>query len=100
MGRAARMHVNRCSVRETPGGAGMIEMNMTQKNVANVLRFETGFAKIDNHVVERRFWPSIEQRDPVLGFERGRGDDPGEAELARIQNVNLHRNYFFETATM
>jgi len=57
------MHVNRCSSRETPGGAGMIEMNVTQKNVAHVFG---------------------------VRLERGRGHDTGATELARVEDMNLH----------
>ena len=62
--------------------------------MANVFCVETGFAKIDNHVVEGRFWTGIEQRDAVIRFERGGGDDSGKAKLPRVQDMNLHALHF------
>src|SRR4051812_41214889 len=98
MRRTARMHVNpRASLSESPRRAGMIKMNVAQENVTHVLRVESNLAKIDNYVVEGRFRPGIEECDPIVGFERGRGDDSGKAKLLRIQNVDLH---FLLAATM
>jgi hypothetical protein len=91
MRRTDWMYVNRCCLREPPGRAGVVEMNVTQENVANVRRLEARFPKIDNHIVERRFRSGIEQRDSVASFECSRSDDAGVAELARIQYVNFHR---------
>jgi hypothetical protein len=68
----------------------MIEMNVTQKNVAHVFRREAGFSKIDNHVVEGRFRAGVEQCDPIVRLKRARGNDTGATELARVENVNLH----------
>ena len=73
----------------------MIEMNVAEENVADIVRFEAGFAKIVNHVVERRFRSGIEKRDSVIRLERGRGNDTGVAKLSRIENVNLHARLFF-----
>ena len=58
--------------------------------MAHILCLKTCFAKIDNHVVEGRFWSGIEQRDAVVRFERGGGDDSGTTQLSRVQDVNLH----------
>jgi hypothetical protein len=85
MRRAARMHVNRRTwLCESPCGAGVIEMNVTQENVTHVFGREAGFAKIDNHIVERRFRSGIEQRDSVVGLERGRGHNSGVPKLSCI----------------
>ena len=74
------MHVNRCSSRETPGGAGVIEMNMAQKNVAHILRLRAGLAESSSHVVECRFRAGVEERDTVVRLERGCGHDAGATE--------------------
>src|SRR5207237_8098201 len=71
--RAAWMHVNRCSFRETPGGAGMVEMNVTQKNMAHVFRVRPGLSERSSHVTEGRFRAGSEQFDPVLQIAPGRG---------------------------
>ena len=59
-------------------------MNVAQENVTNVLRLEARFAKIDNHVVERRLGSGIEKRDAIIGLERSRGNDSRKTELPRI----------------
>jgi hypothetical protein len=85
MGRAARVHVNhRSRFRESPRSTGMIEMNVTEKNVPHVFLREAGFAKIDNHIVESRLRPSVEQRDALIGLESGRGNNSGVPKLSRI----------------
>jgi hypothetical protein len=55
--------------------------------MANILRLETGFPKIENHVVESRFWAGVEERNAVVRFERGRGDNFRMTELSRIKYV-------------
>src|SRR5713101_8218905 len=85
------MHVNRCSVREPPGGAGMIEMNVTEKNVAHVFGVRAGLAESSRHVVEARFRAGVEQCYTVVGFERGRGHNPGTSKLSRIKNRDQGR---------
>jgi len=75
MRRASRMNIDTgISFREAPGGAGVVEMNMAQENMANVLHGKTGLAKIDNYIFESRFCAGIEERDAVLRFE-GSGCD-------------------------
>jgi len=92
MRRAPRMHVNLCAeLRKAPRCAGMIEMDVTQKNMANVFCIKPGFPKIDNHVVESRFRSGIEQHDAVAGFERSRGDNFRVTKLPRVENVNQGR---------
>src|SRR5437588_2096048 len=89
MGRAARMHVDRrAQFREPPGRAGVIEMDMTEKDAPNVARIEPKFAELVRDIVEGRFRPGIEKRQPIVRFERGRCDDAGPAEMLRIENVN------------
>jgi hypothetical protein len=79
------MHIDfRAQFRKSPRRAGVIEMNVTEKNVADIVRRETGFAKIDNHIVECRFRPGIEQRDTGTGLEGGRGNNSGVAKLSCI----------------
>src|SRR5207244_548526 len=51
--RAAGMHVDRGSqFGETPGCAGVIEMNVTEEDVTNIRGGKTDFAKIRNYIVE------------------------------------------------
>src|SRR5437016_7889165 len=89
--RAAWMHVNRCSFRETPGGAGMVEMNVTQKNMAHVFRVRPGLAESSSHVIEGRFRAGVEQCDTVVRPERGRGHNPGTAKWSRSNNGDQGR---------
>ena len=51
---------------EPPRRAGVIEMNVTKKNMANVFGIEAGLLKIGNHIVERCFGSGIEKRDTVV----------------------------------
>ena len=96
MRRATRMDVN-CGARiaspartgEAPGCAGVIEMNVAQKNVANIPLLKATFPKIGNHVVESRFRSGIEQRDPIVRLERRRRNDTGVTQLTRIENVDF-----------
>src|ERR1700739_46465 len=52
---ATGMYINSRRFREPPRRARVVEMNVAQKNMANVFGIETGFAKIANDVIERRF---------------------------------------------
>jgi hypothetical protein len=74
----------------------MIEMNVTQKNMANVFGIEPGLPKIDNHIVESRFRSRVEQRDTIINFERSRGDDSRVTKLPRVENVNQGRRMNYE----
>src|SRR5438132_11472072 len=89
------MHVNRCSFRETPGGAGMVEMNVTQKNMAHVFRVRPGLAESSSHVIEGRFRAGVEQCDTVVRLERGLGHNHGTSKFSRINNVDqgIFNNY-------
>ncbi len=90
MRRAARVHINhRAELSETPRGARVIEMNVAEKNVADVGRVETDLRKIDNDIVESRFGAGVEKREACVRFERGRSDDSAMTELARVENVNI-----------
>ena len=55
------MHINgSASLSEPKRGTGMIEMNMTQKNVADIGRFDPEFFQAINHGVKRRLRTGIE----------------------------------------
>src|SRR5947207_165044 len=85
------MDVNgRAQLGETPGGAGVIEMNMAEEDVPDIARIGTKFAKFARQRVESRFRPGIEKHRPLIGLERSRGDNAASAEMLRIENVN-HR---------
>ena len=85
MRRAARMDINCCAqFRESPRRAGVIEMNVTQKNMAHVFRVRAGLAESSSDVFISRFGPGIEQRNSVVRLERGRGHNPSVPKLSRI----------------
>jgi len=90
MPRANRMDVDsRSRFGESPRCAGMIEVNVTEKNVANILCRKADFAKIDNYVVERRFGAGIKKSDAVIGFDGGCGNNAGTTELTGIEDVDI-----------
>jgi hypothetical protein len=90
MRRAARMNVNgRCFAAspartKSPRCAGVIEMNVTEKNVTNVFQLNAGLAQIGDHIVESRFRAGIKQGNAVVGLKRGCGNDSGASKLSRI----------------
>ena len=88
MRRTARMDVDSGPTgSKTPGGAGVIEMNVAKKDMAHVLDLEAGLAESGHNIVERGFRTGIEKGEAVIGFERGRGDDAGAAELVSVDDV-------------
>ena len=91
MARAARMHVNRrARLGETPRGARVIEMDVAQKDVANVVRREAHGVHRRRDVGKSCVRSGIEERDAVVRLERGRGDDPGPTEMPGVENMD-HR---------
>ncbi len=92
VGCAAWVDVNRCSrFRESPRGPGVIEMNVTEKNVAHIRRVRAGLAESSSHVLESRFRSGIEEGDAVFSLERGRGNDTGVTELFSIKDRDQGR---------
>lgn len=90
MRRPARMNVDRCSqFSETVRGASMIEMNVTQKYVLHIGRFDPCLPQAGHHVLECGFGASIEQNDTVVCFQRGSGNDSAVAELPGIDDVQV-----------
>jgi len=73
---------------EAPGRSGVIEMDVTKKNVANIARFGTKFAKLRSNVLEGRLRSGIEEHWTIVRLEQGRRDDPGTAEVLSIENVD------------
>ena len=94
MRRAARMDVNGWALSasaartEAPRGAGVIEMNVAEKNMAHVVGLEAGLAKPGHHIVEGGFRTGIEKDEAVIGFKRRSGDDAGAAELVSVDDVD------------
>src|SRR5437868_8636185 len=87
VGRAARMHINRgTKFREAPRRAGMVEMNVAEKDVPNVFRGEMNLAKFRREIFEGRLGPRIEQDQALVSLERGAGDAAGAAEIMRVEN--------------
>ena len=81
----------RSRFRETPGGAGMIEMNMAKENLPNVVRRKTRRTHRRRDLLEGRVRPGIEKRDAVVRLERGDSDDPGAVEVKGIEDVDQSR---------
>ena len=75
---------------KTPRGAGVIEVNVAQKNMAHVFGPEANLAKPGHHIVEGGFRTGIEKGEAVIGFKRSSGDDAGAAELVSVDDVD-HR---------
>src|SRR5436190_12581784 len=89
MRRTARMNVDRrAELGEPPGGPGVIEMNVTQENVANVARFGAELAQFVSDRFKSRFRSGIEKGQALAGFEGRHRDDAAAAEMLRIQDVN------------
>ncbi len=89
MRRAARMNVDdRAEFCEAPGRAGVIEMDMAEKNMADLFRLSADASELGHDVFESRFGSGIEERDAFLGFERRRSNHTRSSELSRIENVN------------
>jgi len=87
MFRTARVDINHCpKLGESPRCAGVIEVNVTKENMTNVFGREASISEIRDDVLESRFRAGVEQRDAVICFECGYGNDAGPAELARIEN--------------
>ena len=86
--RAARMHVNRRSgFSETVSRSSMIEMNMTEKNVAHIDCLDSVLAELGDHIAERRFRPGIEEDDAVVSLQRRSSDNFRAAQLQSIDDV-------------
>lgn len=91
MRRAARMNINPgAEFREAPGGAGVIEMDMAEKDMPDIFSGKTSSLNLLDHVGKGRFRSRVEQDEPVLRFHRGDGDDAGPAELPCIENMDGH----------
>ena len=89
--RAARMDVNgRAEFREAPCGAGMIEMDVTEKHVPDVSGRETSSAESFSHVRERRLRPGVEEDESIVSLDRRRRDNARPAELPCVENVDHH----------
>src|SRR5207248_6527487 len=89
---APRMDVdNRAKLRETPCGTGMVEMNVAEKNVANVCGRKADPTQLGCNGIKGRLRAGVEQRQPVLGFERSGGHDAAGTELVGVEDVNHRR---------
>ncbi len=87
MRRPAGMDVNgRAEFRETPGGPCVIEMNVTKKDVANVVGGETRCLKFTSQVHEGRLRSSVEKHKPLVSLDGRRRDDTWPAEL-RVSRI-------------
>jgi hypothetical protein len=89
---AAGMDVNRRSkLGQSPGCAGMIEMNVTEKDMPDVVSRSTNLPKRSYDIIKARLGPGIKQDDAIVCFQRGCGNDARPAELKGIENVNFQR---------
>ena len=83
------MDVNgRAEFRETPRGAGVIEMNVTEKHVPDVFGGETRLLELFGYVREGRLRSRVEEHESIVSLDRCRRDDASPAELPRIENMD------------
>jgi hypothetical protein len=91
MRRPARVDVNdRAEFRETPRGPRVIEMNVTEKNVADVLGGETLFVELLGHVSEGRLRSGIEEDEASVSFDGCRRNNASPAKLLCVENMDAH----------
>ena len=87
--RAARMHVNgRPELGEPPGRAGMIEMNVTEKDMPDIVNAETSFRQLRGDGLEGRFRSRVEKDQTIIRLERGCRDDAAPAEMLSIEDMD------------
>src|SRR2546427_744170 len=70
----------------------VIDMNVTEEDMANIFGCEVSLPKIGNYIVESRFRAGIEKRDAVVGLDRSRSNNAGPSELTRVENVQHTEN--------
>jgi hypothetical protein len=86
---AARMHVNRrTQFGETPGGAGVIEMDVAKKNVTHIARSGAQCGERACDIIEGRFGAGIEEDGAFIGLERRCSDNAGPIEMLRVEDVD------------
>ena len=73
---------------ETPRRAGVIEMDVAEKNVPDIAGSESKFAEFALDILEGRFRSGIEKHRAFIALEQSRRDDAGPAKMLRIENVN------------
>ena len=84
------MHVNRrAGFSETVSRSSMIEMNMTEKNVAHIDWLDSVLIEPGDHIAERRFRSGIEEDDAVVSLQRRSGDNSRTAQLQSIDDVRI-----------
>ena len=89
MRRTARMDINGgAKFRETPGGPGMIEMDVTEKHVPDLFSGETRLFELFDYVPKSRLWAGIEEDKSIVSLDRCRRDDASPAELLRVENMD------------
>src|ERR1051326_8599864 len=89
MRRATRMDIDRrAQFGEAPRSAGVIEMNVAEKNAADVARFRAEFGERVRNVVEGRLRTGIEKHKSFVRLERRRGNDAGRAQMLGVENVD------------
>jgi hypothetical protein len=66
---------NRTKLGESPGCAGVIEMNVTEKNVPHVVSRGADLPKRGNDIVKGRLWAGIKEHHTIVRFQRSSGDD-------------------------
>ena len=85
------MDINRrAEFRETPGGTGVIEMDVAKENVPHIFGGKSTLLEFFGYVLEGRFRTSVEQDDSIIRLKRGGGDDASQAELPGVENMNHH----------
>ena len=82
------MHINRrAGFSETVSRSSMIEMNMTEKNVAHIDWLDSMLVEPDHHIAKRRFRSGIEEDDAVVSLQRRSSDNFRAAQLQSIDDV-------------
>ena len=90
--RSSGMDVNRrAEFRETPGGAGVIEMDVAKENVPHIFGGKSSLLEFRGYVLEGRFRTGVEQNDSIIRLKRGGGDDAsaGPAAACREHEPSL-----------
>jgi hypothetical protein len=86
---SAGMNVDRrAELGEAPGRSGVIEMDVTEKDVANVARREAESGKLVRDAGKRRFRAGIEKHRAIVRLEHGCRDDAAPAEMLGVENVD------------
>ena len=84
------MDINRRSgFSETVSRSRMIEMNMTEKNVAHIDWLDSVLVEPGDHIAKRRFRSGIEEDDALVSLQCRSRDNSRVAQLQSIDDVRI-----------